>query len=276
MIYLSRARQICTYPPLLKKSIERYEAVRQRTAAQAQAKARASASEVEASEVEASEAEASEVEASEVEASEVEAEASESSDEEDDGAEPLGVEGAEPLDYSLLLYGSESKMRAVMQTLVERQDNGNGKIVFCQFYQEIDAYERLLVSHGMTVAKFDGRIPHKKRQAVLNEPVDVLLAQLKMCREGLNLQAHYSEVYFPSPHFNPAVEAQAIARCWRIGQTKPVQVFRYLMSHTAPENAVQPYSLDGYTEKIQQIKRGLYEQMGALPPHPRIGALPAL
>jgi len=237
MKYMARARQICTYPPLLKKSIERYEALHQRQAQQAQAQAQAQAQQAQTDPLA------------------------------EDGAEPLGVEGAEPLplDYSLLLYGSESKMRAVMQTLVERQDNGNGKIVFCQFYQEIDAYERLLLSHGMTVAKFDGRVPHKKRQAVLNEPVDVLLAQLKMCREGLNLQAHYSEVYFPSPHFNPAVEAQAIARCWRIGQTKPVQVFRYLMTHTAPEKAFQPYSLDGYTEKIQKIKRGLYEQMGALP-----------
>ena len=114
-----------------------------------------------------------------------------------------------------------------------------------------------------------------------------MLAQLKMCREGLNLQAHYSEVYFPSPHFNPAVEAQAIARCWRIGQVKPVQVFRYLMTPTAPEKTSAigaSYSLDSYTEKIQEIKRGLYEQMGALParqirigalPQIRIGALPA-
>jgi len=237
MKYMARARQICTYPPLLKKSIERYEALQERTARQAQAQAQ---------------------------------------------AQPREEDGAEPLDYSRLLYGSESKMRAVIETLVERQDNGNGKIVFCQFYQEIDAYERVLLSYGMTVAKFDGRVPHGNREAVLNEPVNVLLAQLKMCREGLNLQAHYSEVYFPSPHFNPAVEAQAIARCWRIGQTKPVQVFRYLMSHTAPEKTSEiavPYSLDGYTEKIQQIKRGLYDQLGsmparigALPPHPRIEA----
>ena len=272
MKYMARARQICTYPPLLKKSIDTYEAVRQRTQAQAE---QAQAEQVQAQQVQAQQVQAQQVQAEQVQAQQAQAQAAASEEEEEDGAEPLGVEGAEPLplDYSRLLYGSESKMRAVMQTLVERQDNGNGKIVFCQFYQEIDAYARLLGSHGITVAKFDGRVPHGKRQAVLSEPVDVLLAQLKMCREGLNLQAHYSEVYFPSPHFNPAVEAQAIARCWRIGQTKPVQVFRYLMADTAPEKTsaiAVPYSLDGYTEKIQQVKRGLYNQMGALPPHPRI------
>ena len=262
MKYMARARQICTYPPLLKKSIERYEALHQRQAEKAQAQAQAQQAQAQAQQAQA---QAQQAQAQQAQAQQAQAQTEPL---EEDGAEPLGVEGAEPLDYSRLLYGSESKMRAVMQKLVERQDNGNGKIVFCQFYQEIDAYERLLVSHGMTVAKFDGRVPHGKRQAVLNEPVDVLLAQLKMCREGLNLQAHYSEVYFPSPHFNPAVEAQAIARCWRIGQVKPVQVFRYLMTPTAPEKTSAigaSYSLDSYTEKIQEIKRGLYEQMGALP-----------
>ena len=229
MKYMSRARQICTYPPLLKKAIDRYEAVR---AAQT-SKASGDTSKASAEEEE----------------------------EEEEEAAP-----APEMDYSQLLYGSESKMRAVLQTLMARRGNGNGKIVFCHFYEEIDAYERMLTPCGITIAKFDGRVPHGKRLAVLSEPVQVLLAQIKMCREGLNLQAHYSEVYFPSPHFNPAVEAQAIARCWRIGQTKSVQVFRYLMAHTAPEQTVggAPYSLDGYTEKIQQIKRGLYEQMGAI------------
>jgi ABC-type Zn2+ transport system substrate-binding protein/surface adhesin len=51
-----------------------------------------------------------------------------------------------------------------------------------------------------------------------------------MCREGLNLQDNYSEAYLPSPHFNPATEQQAIARCWRIGQKKEVNVFRYIQS----------------------------------------------
>ena len=46
---------------------------------------------------------------------------------------------------------------------------------------------------------------------------DVLILQIKSGCEGLNLQ-DYNQVYFVSPHWNPAVEDQAIARAYRIGQ----------------------------------------------------------
>jgi hypothetical protein len=142
-----------------------------------------------------------------------------------EGAVPLGGEGARPL-----------KITRVIQTLLERRDNGCGKIVFCHYYKEIDILYELLLQADPTleIAKFDGRVPSNKRGDILAQPVDILLAQIKMCREGLNLQDHYSEVYFPSPDFNPATEQQAIARCWRIGQKKPVHVFRYIMGGTPP------------------------------------------
>ena len=127
------------------------------------------------------------------------------------------------------LYFSKSKINAVVKTLLARKANGCGKIVFCQFYAEIDAFADALrlADPTLHLAKFDGRIPVHQRNAVLQQPVDILVAQIKMCREGLNMQANYSEVYFPSPHFNPATEQQAIARCWRMGQEKEVHVFRY-------------------------------------------------
>jgi len=54
--------------------------------------------------------------------------------------------------------------------------------------------------------------------------IDIYLAT--SC-EGLNLQ-QYSEVYFTAPHWNPAVESQAVARAHRIGQTKNVEVFKFI------------------------------------------------
>ena len=111
------------------------------------------------------------------------------------------------------IYRADSKISAVVNTLIQRK-NGNGKIVFCHYYSEIDIFAKRLLLQGFTIAKFDGRVKNSDRARVLSEPVDVLLAQIKMCREGLNLQDNYSEVYFPSPHFNPATEEQAIARCW--------------------------------------------------------------
>ena len=174
------------------------------------------------------------------------------------------------------LYLSESKMNAVIKTLTNRRDNQCGKIVFCHYYEEIDAIEKRLLEAGFTnIRKFDGRVKNSQREKILSEPAEVLLAQIKICREGLNLQDNYSEVYFPSPHFNPAVEDQAIARCWRIGQTKEVNVFRYVMVDTEEQEqaiavqqalAVQQiveqqtpllktYSLDSYSALLQSKKR---------------------
>ena len=179
-----------------------------------------------------------------------------------------------------------SKINALIQTILERQANGCGKIVFCHYYAEIDAVEKRLLTHGFSVAKFDGRVPNGLRQQILSEPVDVLLAQIKMCREGLNLQDNYSEVYFSSPNFNPATEDQAIARCWRIGQKKPVHVFRYIMeeptgkeeanevaneeanevaneeaNEEANEVAANAYSMDSYSALLQVEKRKFMDKL---------------
>jgi hypothetical protein len=137
---------------------------------------------------------------------------------------------------------SQSKIDAVLETLLARKGNGCGKIVFCHYYAEIDILNKrlLLADPTLRVSKFDGRVPNSKRAELLQKPVDILLAQIKMCREGLNLQDHYNEVYFPTPHFNPATEQQAIARCWRMGQLKPVHVFRYSLSLGVGGNPLEP------------------------------------
>jgi len=84
--------------------------------------------------------------------------------------------------------------------------------------------------------------------------------QIQTGCEGLNLQADYSEIYFVSPHWNPSVEDQAIARCHRIGQTKPVFVFRFVMDgfDNPPVDDIVPrkgVSIDDYVTFVQEKKR---------------------
>ena len=67
----------------------------------------------------------------------------------------------------------------------------------------------------------------------------------------------YNEVYFVSPHWNPAVESQAIARCHRIGQTHNVDVFRFIMSWN---DKVELKSMDEYCEQVQQAKQQIYSE----------------
>jgi hypothetical protein len=146
---------------------------------------------------------------------------------------------------------ASSKMDQIVSTLVERKDNGNGKIVFCQFSGEIDHLVLRLASSGFhDVAVLDGRTSVSMRKKILVSCYSVLILQIQTGSEGLNLQEHYSEVYFTGPHWNPFLQDQAIARCYRIGQMKPVFVFHFVMND--PDDSS---TLDSYINDVQNIKR---------------------
>ena len=122
-----------------------------------------------------------------------------------------------------------SKLDAVIDLILERKDNGNGKIIFCHFRKEIDSIKQRLLKGGLKkVVTYDGR---NSRTPGLNlaDEADAIVLQIQTGCEGLNLQANFSEIYFVSPHWNPCVEDQAVARCHRIGQTKPTYVFKFAM-----------------------------------------------
>lgn len=126
-----------------------------------------------------------------------------------------------------------SKISKVVRTILSRKDNGKRKIVFCHFRGEIDYIQSRLVTAfpSLVVRYLDGRTSESERRIILapDAAINVLILQIQTCCEGLNLQ-QFSEVYFVSPDWNPAVEDQAIARCHRFGQTEPVSVFRFVMA----------------------------------------------
>jgi len=149
-----------------------------------------------------------------------------------------------------------SKLDSVVASILHRKGNGCGKLVFCHFREEIDEVARRLRSGGMQmVATFDGRTSSSKRTAILNEGYEALVLQIQTGCEGLNLQEKYSEIYFVSPHWNPAVEDQAVARCHRIGQTKPVIVQRFEMDGFGLEDVVETRTVDNYVDSVQEKKR---------------------
>jgi SNF2 family DNA or RNA helicase len=162
-------------------------------------------------------------------------------------------------------FTSSSKLDAVIEMLLSRKGNGNGKLVFCHFREEIDVIISRLQKFGCSsVAAFDGRTSLYKRSLLLREDNEVLVLQIQTGCEGLNLQDRFSEVYFVSPTWNPAVEEQAIARCHRIGQIKPVHVFRFHMTtyQCISDNEENPSpSLDQYIQNIQSVKKDIINEI---------------
>ena len=140
--------------------------------------------------------------------------------------------------------------------MIGRKDNNRAKLVFCHYRGEIDKINTTLSSAGMKVAIFDGRTNYTDRQDILNDhSLDVLILQIMTGSEGLNLQ-HFKEIYFVSPHWNPAVEDQAIARCHRIGQQDEVDIFRFTMAGFDDSGVSR--TLDTYASSVQDYKRSMY------------------
>jgi len=159
-------------------------------------------------------------------------------------------------DYYKEAFEYSSKLDFVIGCILANAGNGNGKLVFCHYRDEIDVIAARLAEKGMSVATFDGRTSAGKRFDVLNDSNEVLILQIQTGCEGLNLQENYSEIYFVSPHWNPAVEDQAIARCHRIGQKNKVSVFRFQMSNFVdPDSEVPGITIDKYVTQVQEAKR---------------------
>jgi SNF2 family DNA or RNA helicase len=127
-----------------------------------------------------------------------------------------------------------------MQMLRELASEGRRVLVFSQFTSMLDLIKPELataeIDHvELTGATRDRADPISRFQS---GAVPVFLISLKAGGRGLNLTAADTVIHY-DPWWNPAVEHQATDRAHRIGQTKPVFVYKLIAADTVEERIVE-------------------------------------
>ena len=127
-----------------------------------------------------------------------------------------------------------AKLDGLIERLEELREEGHQVLVFSQFVGMLELIRDRLVAAGIGHLLLTGAT--EDRQELVAEfqrdpSRTVFLLSLKAAGFGLNLTAaSYAILY--DPWWNPAVEAQAIDRTHRIGQTRPVMAYRLLAADT--------------------------------------------
>ncbi|MBN9177254.1 MAG: DEAD/DEAH box helicase [Microbacterium sp.] len=132
-----------------------------------------------------------------------------------------------------------AKLDALRERLVELAAEGHRALVFSQFTSFLDLVRADLDAHHIAYSSLDGST--RRRAEVVDGFRDgdapVFLISLKAGGFGLTLtEADY--VFLLDPWWNPAAEAQAVDRTHRIGQTRPVTVYRLIASGTIEEKVL--------------------------------------
>jgi superfamily II DNA or RNA helicase len=134
-----------------------------------------------------------------------------------------------------------SKLERLLEALGDAVADGHRALVFSQWTSLLDLIEPHLASAGIAFIRLDGTTVDRAGvvatfQAEGGPPV--MLLSLKAGGTGLNLTAA-DHVFLVDPWWNPAVEDQAADRAHRIGQDKPVMVYRMVARDTVEERILE-------------------------------------
>ena len=136
---------------------------------------------------------------------------------------------------------ASSKLALFGEVLHELLVNRHKTLVFSQFVDHLSLIRSYLDGKGIAYQYLDGQTPAAERKKRVDAfqagQGDVFLISLKAGGVGLNLTAADYVIHM-DPWWNPAVEDQASDRAHRIGQQRPVTVYRLVTKNTIEEQIV--------------------------------------
>ena len=146
------------------------------------------------------------------------------------------------------------KLQLLSEMLPELLAEGRKVLIFSQFVQMLGLLEAQLKTMRIAYTKLTGQT-RKRDEAIMtfqNGDVAVFLISLKAGGVGLNLTAADTVIIY-DPWWNPAAEQQAIDRAYRIGQDKPVFVYKFIVEQSLEEKILH----------LQQRKQALADAVYA-------------
>ncbi|MCL1907509.1 MAG: DEAD/DEAH box helicase [Propionibacteriaceae bacterium] len=148
-----------------------------------------------------------------------------------------------------------AKLTRFIELVEEASANGLKVVAYSFFLNTLSRAE--LASPIKVFGPLTGEISPKKRQSILDDFTThsgpaLLLGQIKVGGVGLNIQAA-SVVILLEPQLTPTSEDQAIARSHRMGQVRPIQVYRILAENSIDQSLVE--LLASKTKEFDQYAR---------------------
>ena len=149
---------------------------------------------------------------------------------------------------------ASSKLEVFGEILEELRENRHKVLVFSQFVKHLTLIGEFLKEKGVSYQYLDGSTTQQQRQERIESfqsgVGDAFLISLKAGGFGLNLTAADYVIHM-DPWWNPAVEDQASDRAHRIGQTRPVTIYRLVARGSIEEQIIQ----------LHEQKRDLADQL---------------
>ncbi len=150
----------------------------------------------------------------------------------------LRLLASHPKLYDATSEVASSKLRRLIELVEELRSEGHRALVFSQFTSHLALVRTALDQAGVTMLYLDGATTPPQRAKLIERfqrgEGDVFLISLKAGGTGINLTAADYVIHL-DPWWNPAVEDQATDRAHRIGQDRPVTVYRLVTRGTIEE-----------------------------------------
>ncbi|XP_066105620.1 probable global transcription activator SNF2L1 isoform X3 [Saccopteryx bilineata] len=156
-----------------------------------------------------------------------------------DGAEP-----GPPYTTDEHIVTNSGKMVVLDKLLAKLKEQGSRVLIFSQMTRLLDILEDYCMWRGYEYCRLDGQTPHEEREEAIeafNVPSSskfIFMLSTRAGGLGINLASADVVILYDSD-WNPQVDLQAMDRAHRIGQKKPVRVFRLITDNTVEERIVE-------------------------------------